>query len=235
MLQGSHTKPVPLDNVVHQYLAATSTTLALVTLLETFFLSRNALLAAARASLMVLQGTWLCAIGRIMFEHRVAWDTHLMAPHDYVPVLYCWHVVFIAAGALGLYTCVAMWQQYVQPRLDVDYSPLHAHGGKDAHGLPVVEHRHHEYGVPRAAAGGVARHQRRASGSEGSSDIEMSSEVTPAGSDHESASGDHHDHDHHDGDGGSERRHLLLGVRGEPRPPQPAAHAGRYGAAPIAL
>lgn len=105
IIMGTHTKHIPLDQMVHQLFYVTTAITSFLCLLETH-LNASFLIAAAKTVFLVLQGTWICAIGRLMFEGHAAWDASYMASLDLAPVLYCYHLFSVLAFFFMCYCAV---------------------------------------------------------------------------------------------------------------------------------
>jgi hypothetical protein len=69
----------------------------------------SVLAATCRALCTLLQGTWFCQIGHILFTHIPAWD--VADPHGamLVPVVFASHVLFACLAFLLLFLGMGWW------------------------------------------------------------------------------------------------------------------------------
>jgi len=116
-----HKKHTPLDIAVHLMLGYTMLSSFIFTILE-IARPRSFLISCGRVFSLFLQGTWLCAAGRILFENRPFWDEmggEDTAPAMYIPVLYCFHILGVAFTMAMSY--VGFLVYYTRRHSDIEF------------------------------------------------------------------------------------------------------------------
>jgi Family of unknown function (DUF716) len=106
LLLAFHLKGSDLEVRAHLLLVLSATLCAIALLCE-LAAPTNALLSLFRAYTVLLQGTWWCQVGRVLFLGTAAWDGGYMGSAMFLPVIFTLHAVTVAAGLLLLYCVIA--------------------------------------------------------------------------------------------------------------------------------
>eukprot|EP00892_Ulva_mutabilis_P005000 jgi/Ulvmu1/2872/UM146_0014.1 len=111
MLLAFHLKGTQLEVLVHLLLVTTTAACAFFVFLEVVF-PNSVLISLARCWSVLLQGTWWCQTGRVLFLGNPAWrddPENSMGATMFLPTLYVTHCVVIAVVMLIGYVCIAHW------------------------------------------------------------------------------------------------------------------------------
>lgn len=102
LLMGMHSKPNPLDNLVHMLLTGVMVACVVVCAAE-IAAPNSLLLALLRPMVVFFQGTWFWHVGAIMFWDSMSWDMEDMGAVMMIPVVFCLHIVLICLGTFTVY------------------------------------------------------------------------------------------------------------------------------------
>lgn len=105
-LMAFHIKGTDLDKRIHFLLALIVLFNVFTVLLELAY-PQSVLVSIGRCFGVILQGSWFCQAGRILYLGNPAWDDSYMGSVMYLPVTFVLHVLGIACGILVLYVALS--------------------------------------------------------------------------------------------------------------------------------
>jgi Family of unknown function (DUF716) len=108
LLLAFHLKGNPLEVRVHYLLVLLVAACAAAVFLEAAF-PQSALLSYARCFFVLLQGSWFCQAGRILFLDNPAWaySNDDMGAVMFLPVVFVTHLMVASLALLGIYLVIA--------------------------------------------------------------------------------------------------------------------------------
>eukprot|EP01023_Acetabularia_acetabulum_P029395 TRINITY_DN27742_c0_g1_i7.p1 TRINITY_DN27742_c0_g1~~TRINITY_DN27742_c0_g1_i7.p1 ORF type:complete len:311 (+),score=36.25 TRINITY_DN27742_c0_g1_i7:184-1116(+) len=145
VIMASHTKHIPMDARLHQLWASVVFMTIISIVLEMRF-SENFMVGLLRPYFLILQGTWMFAIARTMFEDRKIWSTDYAASYSMVTVLFCWHLLGIMLFILVVLVALVAWQE----RCKKCYKVLQVDSRVEEISLPIytAKQPRHAYNKP---------------------------------------------------------------------------------------